>query len=82
MRETGLKNLMLNKFLGVFRKFDNLDEVKSYASQKDIKLSAKKFQISKFLLIPSMKSRKVLEPCWYGWKEDREFAREQINGCR
>ena len=28
MRETGLKNLMLNKFLGVFRKFDNLDEVK------------------------------------------------------
>lgn len=26
-RQTGLKNLMLNKFLGVFRKFDNLDEV-------------------------------------------------------
>ena len=41
MRETGLKNLMLNKFLGVFRKFDNLDEVKLYASQKDIKLSRK-----------------------------------------
>ena len=31
MRETGLKNLMLNKFLGVFRKFDNLDEVKIFS---------------------------------------------------
>ena len=31
MRETGLKNLMLNKFLGVFRKFDNLDEVKFFS---------------------------------------------------
>ena len=26
-RQTGLKNLMLNKFLGVFRKFDSLDQV-------------------------------------------------------
>lgn len=33
MRETGLKNLMLNKFLGVFRKFDNLDEVKFFFSK-------------------------------------------------
>ena len=79
MRETGLKNLMLNKFLGVFRKFDNLDEVNFFFQKYHV---TKNFKISKFLLIPSMKSRKVLEPCWYGWKEDREFAREQINGCR
>lgn len=48
MRETGLKNLMLNKFLGVFRKFDNLDEVKSCTSQKYIKFDEKfsDFEIS------------------------------------
>ena len=33
-RQTGLKNLMLNKFLGVFRKFDNLDEVPLFLSFK------------------------------------------------
>ena len=42
----------------------------------------RQIQVSKLLLIPSMKTKKVLEPCWYGWKEDKEFAREQLNGCR
>ena len=66
MRETGIKNLLLNKFMGHFRKFESLD------------------QVSKLLLIPSMKKRKnsVSQACWYNWQDDREFSREQINGCR
>ena len=47
MRETGIKNLMLNKFLGVFRKFDNLDEVCTINfTNKNIVLSIKNIVLS------------------------------------
>ena len=38
--------------------------------------------IKRLLILPSMKHRKVLEPCWFNWKDDREFARQHINGSR
>ena len=36
----------------------------------------------KLLILPSLKNREYLEPCWFQWKEDREFARQHVNGSR
>ena len=60
----GTTNLLLNKFVGVFHKFENLDEVE------------------KLLRLPALRNKKSNEACWDNWKDDREFARQQINGLR
>ena len=39
-------------------------------------------EFSKFIHLPSTKQRGFLEPCWFNWKDDREFARQHVNGCR
>ena len=39
-------------------------------------------EVRKLLLLPSLKNRDYLEPCWFQWKEDREFARQHVNGSR
>ena len=73
-------NHLLNKFVGVFDKFDNLDEVIKYLRfNHEIKML---IQIEKLLRLQDLRNKKSNEACWDNWKDDREFARQQINGCR
>ena len=39
-------------------------------------------EVRKLLILPDLKNRDYLKPCWFQWKEDREFARQQLNGSR
>ena len=39
-------------------------------------------QIEKLLRLQDLRNKKSNEACWDNWKDDREFARQQINGCR
>ena len=64
MAAIGASNLLLNKFVGVFDKFDNLN------------------QVQELLRLPSLRNKSHNEAFWDNWQEDKEFAREQINGCR
>ena len=41
--------------------------------------------MNEFVLFPEIKQGNKLvltSECWENWREDREFARQQINGCR
>ena len=64
MISIGASNLVLNKFLGVFDKFDNLNDVQE------------------LLRMPTLRDKSPNEAFWDNWQDDREFARQQINGCR
>ena len=39
-------------------------------------------QIEQLLRLPALRHKIRNEACWDNWKDDREFAREQINGLR